>query len=254
MLSIVTPVHNAARYLDQLLESVDALECDHEHWVLDGASTDGTTDILRRHETPVRQWVSEPDDGQTHAVNKGLARVGGELVNWINGDNAYIPAAWDRAVRYLLERPEVDAVFGGMHIVDEHGAIRRTYIPAAWSWQRYLFFGDYVPTETILFRRRLLEEVAPLDERYVDAADYDFYLRLLHRRTVHRLAEPLILYRYHPQSKTARDPLLQQDEHRVIRDRWARGARDRAIMVGFDRAKRAILPRISAWPRPFPEP
>jgi hypothetical protein len=126
-------------------------------------------------------------------------------------------------------------------------------VPADYNWHRYLFVGDYIPTETIVFRRSLLDQTGVLDEHFQDAADYDFYLRLLHGRRVERIPEPMLLYRFHPDSKTGRDPWLAQGEHLVIRAQWARGALDRAAMNGIDRLKRAVLPRISPWPRPYPE-
>ena len=225
---------------------------DVEHIVMDGGSQDGTVELLTARDDPRLKWRSEPDRGQTHAVNKGIAEATGDVLNWINGDNAYLPGAVRRVLDLLDARPEVDAVFGGIDMIDEHGRFRRRYIPAAWSWRRYLYVGDYVPTETVFFRRELLERTPGLDERYADAADYDFYLRLLHRRRVEILREPLILYRYHPQSKTARDPWLAQAEHRVIRATWARRPADHALMTAIDTAKRTVLPRISPWPRPYP--
>jgi hypothetical protein len=80
-----------------------------------------------------------------------------------------------------------------------------------------LFFGDYIPTPTFIFRRSLLAATGLPDERWVDAADYDFYLRLMHRRRVHRFAEPLVRFRFHPGSKTARDAMKSQDEAMQIR-------------------------------------
>lgn len=251
-LSIITPIFNSADYLEQLLDSVAALPGDVEHIVMDGGSEDGTVELLSARGDPRVKWRSEPDRGQTHAVNKGIAAATGDVLNWINGDNAYLPGAVQRALELLDARPEVDAVFGGIDFIDEHGRFRRRYVPGAWSWRRYLYVGDYVPTETIFFRRRLLDRVPGLDERFADAADYDFYLRLLHRRTVAVLREPLILYRYHPDSKTARDPWLAQGEHRVIRSAWARRPADRALMTAIDTAKRTLLPRVSDWPRPYP--
>jgi glycosyltransferase involved in cell wall biosynthesis len=252
VLSIITPIYNSADYLPELLESVEQLRLPHEHVVVDGGSTDATVEVLEAHERSELRWTSEPDRGQTHAVNKGIQRSSGDLLTWINGDNAYLPAAIERAVALLEARPAVDAVFGGIEIVDEHGTMRRTYIPPPWSWRRYVFIGDYVPTETIIWRRSLLERATGLDERWEDAADYDFFLRLLHRRNVERIAQPLIRYRYHPDSKTGRDPWLAQGEHRKIRAQWARNSADRAAMWGIDRAKRGVLPRISSWPRPWP--
>ena len=97
----------------------------------------------------------------------------------------------------LAERPDVDVLYGGIQFTDEDLVVRRTYIPAAPSFQRYLFFGDYIPTPTFIFRRSLLPGSGLLDERWVDAADYDFYLRLMHGRHVHRFPEPLVRFRYH---------------------------------------------------------
>jgi glycosyltransferase involved in cell wall biosynthesis len=251
VLSVVTPSFEAAAYIAETLRSVAALSTPHEHIVIDGGSTDATVDILRRGDRDGLDWVSEPDRGQTHAVNKGLARASGEVCGWLNGDDAYIPEAVDRALARMERDDGVDVVFGGIHFTDESGRTRRVYQPGAYSWTRYLFIGDYIPTPTFLFRRRLLAETGLLDERWVDAADYDFYLRLLHGRRVLRWPEPLVRFRYHPGSKTARDAMRAQREALAIRLQWARGARDRALMVGFDAAKRAILPRISGWPEPY---
>ena len=249
-LSIVTPVYNQARYLSACLASVAAIRVDHEHIVVDGGSTDGTLELLRASDAA---WTSEPDRGQTHAVNKGLARARGEFVAWLNGDDEYVPDAIDRAIDHLHHNPDVMAVYGGMQVTDSDGAVTRLYIPAEWSWKRYLYFGDYVPTPTFIFRRALLQERGLLDERWVDAADYDFYLRLLHGVRVDRLAEPIVRFRFHDESKTGVNVWLQQDEALAIRLAWAKNRRDRAVMTGFDRAKRAILPRISPWPKLVPD-
>jgi len=249
--SVVTPVYNGARYLTLALDSVAALTVEHEHIVLDGGSTDDTVAILEARDDPALHWVSEPDRGQTHAVNKGLERAQGEIVGWLNGDDEYLSAAVDRAVQAMLDDPGIDAVFGGMHIVDEHGEVRRRYQPARYSWTRYLFLGDYIPTPSILFRRRLLERIGLLDEHYVDAADYDFYLRVFQGSRVERRDEALFRFRYHPDSKTVRDVWLQQREALEIRRSFAKRPGERALMSAIDRTKRAVLPRISPWPRPY---
>ena len=157
----------------------------------------------------------------------------------------------DRAVGRLLANPSLDAVFGAMTITDEDGATRREYRPSRYSWRRYLYLGDYVPTPTIIFRRRHLEQVGLLDEKYVDAADYDFFLRLFRGARVQALGEPLVRFRFHPDSKTARDAFRGQDEALAIRLKWATRSDQRLAMKAIDRAKRFVLPRISAWPRMF---
>ena len=250
-LSVVTPSFRSGRFIAETLDSVAALRTPHEHLVMDGGSQDGTVELLEARDDPRLIWVSESDRGQTHAVNKGLERSSGELCAWLNADDAYNPDIVDRAVALLAERPEIDLLYGGIQFTDERGRVRRTYVPSEPSFGRYLFLGDYIPTPTFIFRRSLLADTGLLDERWVDAADYDFYLRLMHGRRVHRFPEPLVRFRYHADSKTARDAMKAQDEAMQIRLLWARHARDRAIMRGFDSLKRVVLPRISGWPDPY---
>jgi glycosyltransferase involved in cell wall biosynthesis len=249
-LSVVTPVYDSARYLAATLDSVARLTASHEHIVIDGGSTDGTVTLLESRDDSSLTWVSEPDRGQTHAVNKGFERARGELLGWLNGDDEYVSEAVDRAVAHLLAHPEVDAVFGGMDITDETGRVRRQYRPPEFSWRRYLYLGDYITTPTIIFRRRLLER-GLLDENYVDAADYDFFLRVFQNARVERRPEALVRFRYHPESKTARDAFRGQDEALRIRLKWASRPHERLAMKTIEKAKRLILPRISAWPRMF---
>ena len=250
---MVTPVYNSARYLPETLASVARLTVPHEHIVVDGGSTDGTVELLEGRDDPRLQWVSEPDRGQTHAVNKGFSRAQGVLVGWLNGDDEYVPDAVDRAVEHLLSEPGIDAVYGSMEITDEDGSTRRLYRPWPFNWRLYLFIGDYLTTPTIIFRRKLLENVGLLDETYLDAADYDFHLRLLQHARVERRPEPLVRFRYHAESKTGGDYMRGQREALQIRLKWARGRRDRLLMEGFDRLKHSVLPRISRWPRMYSE-
>jgi glycosyltransferase involved in cell wall biosynthesis len=252
LLSVITPTRNTARFLADALDSVAALRTPHEHIVMDGASDDGTVELLSQRHDPHLVWVSEPDGGQTEAVNKGLARARGELVAWLNADDAYVPAAVDRAVEHLERNPATDAVFGTINYTDPDGRVFRTLTPPRFSWRRYLYFGAFLPTPTIIFRRRLLERAPALDERYADAADYDFYLRLLHGARVDRFEEPLVDFRYHPASKSTSDVWTQLDEAQAIRLGWARNPLQRGVMRGWEGAKRAILPRISSWPNPEP--
>jgi glycosyltransferase involved in cell wall biosynthesis len=250
-LSVVTPVFNASRFLEASLDSVARLTVPHEHLVVDGGSTDGTVELLGARDDPRLVWVSEPDRGQTHAVNKGFERAGGELVGWLNGDDEYLSEAVDRAVARMLADPAIDAVYGPMEITDVEGSTRRVYKPLPFNWRLYLFIGDYLTTPTIIFRRRLLDRVGVLDERYVDAADYDFHLRLLRNARVERQPEPLVRFRYHAQSKTGSDYDRGQREALEIRLRWARNRRDRMLMEGYDRFKHEVFPRISRWPRMY---
>jgi glycosyltransferase involved in cell wall biosynthesis len=251
-LSVVTPARDMGAYLPEALDSVAALQSPHEHIVVDGGSGDGSVGMLSGRDDPALRWTSEPDRGQTHAVNKGFERARGDLVGWLNADDAYVPGAVDRAVAHLVATPEADAVFGGVEFVGDDGAPFRTHQPRPFSWRRCLFWGTYLPTPTIIFRRELLDRHGLLDEAYADAADYDFYLRLLHGSRMDLMPEPLVRFRYHAESKSTKDVWTQHDEALAIRLKWARGPLDRMLMRGYEGAKRAVLPRISSWPQPHP--
>ena len=226
-----------------------ALRTPHEHIVVDGASDDGTVELLEG--ARIRTWISEPDKGQTNAVNKALRMARGDLLAWVNADDAYVPEVVDRAIEHLERSPEVGAIFGAVNYVDEDGDAFRTLVPPKFSWRRYLYFGAFVTTPTI-WRRELLEQAPSLNERYVDAADYDFYLRLLRGVRVDRIDEPILNFRYHPTSKTTTHVWTQLNEALEIRLGWARNPLQRGIMRGWEGARRAILPRISSWPHPEP--
>jgi len=252
MLSVITPARNMARFLPETLDSVAALRTPHEHIVVDGASDDGSVELLEGRDDPNLIWFSEPDGGQTEAVNKGLAMARGDLLAWVNADDAYIEGAIDRALDHLDRHPEVGAIFGAVNYIDENGAVFRTLVPPRFSWRKYLYFGAFVTTPTIVWRRELLERAPALDERYKDAADYDFYLRLLQGARVDRIDEPYLNFRYHPTSKTTTDVWVQLDEAREIRLRWAQSPLQRGVMRSWEGLRRAILPRISSWPHPEP--
>jgi glycosyltransferase involved in cell wall biosynthesis len=253
LLSVVTPVFNPGSYLEACLDSVARLRVAREHVVIDGGSTDGTADRLRDRDDPQLHWLSEPDRGQTHAVNKGLAMARGSLVTWINGDDVVVENGVQRAVDHLQRTPDCEVVYGGLDFTDADGNVRRAYRPARWSWHRYLLLGDYVPTPTFIFRAARARQVGPLDERWVDAADYDFYLRLTHGVRVDRMRDAHVRFRYHAGSKTGTNVWKQLDEAQQIRLSWSRSWRDRAVMVGLDRAKRLVLPPLTGgrWPRPY---
>ena len=252
LLSIVTPCFNQHRFVTEALDSVAALPVPHEHILMDAGSTDGTLAILEARDDPDLHWTSEPDRGQTHAVNKGIERAKGDIVGWLNADDAYVPDAVGRAVALLEANPDVAAVYGGIDLMDAAGASRRVYIPPAFSWRRLLYAGDYIPTPTIFFRRELIAETGLLDETWADAADYDFYVRMFRGRRIERLPEAIVRFRFHEGSKTHDTVWVQQDEMLAIRLRWARNSADRAIMRSVDGLKRMILPRISDWPALFP--
>src|SRR5574341_123266 len=113
LVSIITPSFNHARYIEATMRSVLSQDYPYiEYMVVDGGSDDGTVDIIKKYESRLSWWVSEKDQGQTDAINKGLARAKGNILAWLNSDDTYEPGAISAAVKFLQEHPEVGMVYG----------------------------------------------------------------------------------------------------------------------------------------------
>jgi glycosyltransferase involved in cell wall biosynthesis len=194
-ITVVTPCLNAAATLPQALASVRSQTYPHvEHVVVDGGSTDGTVELLEA--TAGIRYVSEPDRGLSHAMNKGIAIAGGEVVGWLNADDRYLPGALDRVGRALADRPDALWATGRCRIIDGDGEeIRRSVtayknaLLSRWSFALYLT-QNFVSAPATFVRQAGFEAVGLFDERYRISMDYDLYLRL------GRYHEPVVIEEY----------------------------------------------------------
>jgi len=177
LVSVVTPSFNQVRFLEATVRSV--LLQDYpgiEYMVLDGGSDDGSVDILRKYETWLASWVSEPDDGQTAAINKGFRAARGEILAYLNSDDLYEPGAVSAAVHVFEQNPDADLVYGAYRYVDEGGAELRSFTPPDFS-ATGLLLGNYISQPTVFIRRRAMESLGPFKEQFHYAMDYDYWLR-----------------------------------------------------------------------------
>ncbi len=202
--SIVTPSFNQARFIREAIASVLSQEgVTVEHLVFDGGSTDGTVGILREYSDRLR-WVSEPDRGQAHAVNKGLRAARCEYIGWLNSDDLYVPGAL-RAVRdFFLANPEVDIVYGLADHVDLEGALLGPYPVEGWNYER-LKEICFICQPAVFFRRRAFERYGLLDESLRYCMDYEYWLRCGGVRPLVHLPQKLALSRLHADTKTLRE-------------------------------------------------
>src|SRR5512138_3185797 len=201
--SIVTPSFNQARYIESTIRSV--LEQSYpsiEYIVVDGGSTDGSADIIRRYADKLAWWVSEKDKGQTDALNKGFSQATGDILAWINSDDTYEPGAVAAAVKYLVEHPDVGMVYADTNFIDEKGrAIGR--FPAAQTDYRRLRQGYvHIPQQATFFRADLWRRVGPLDPSFYFAMDYDLWVRLAKITTLQYHPRLWANFRLHTQGKT----------------------------------------------------
>jgi glycosyltransferase involved in cell wall biosynthesis len=205
-LTIVTPSFNQAGFIERTLASVAAQRgpFEVEHLVIDGGSTDGTLEVLRRH--PGLRWISEPDRGQSDAINKGFRMATGDVVAWLNSDDRYEPGALAAAAEALGAGARW--CFGECRVIDEDDREIRRLV----SWyknrqsRRYsvarLLGRNFIPQPAVFFRRDLLEEVGGLREDYHLAMDYDLWLRFARVAEPVFVPRPLAAFRWHGGSKS----------------------------------------------------
>lgn len=182
--SIITPSYNSGQFLEQALLSVAHQSYPNlEHLVMDGGSTDATPDILRRY--PAVTWVSEPDNGQAEAINKGFRLAKGEIIGWLNADDAYQPGAIPAAAHYLHSHPEIDLVYGNFNFIDGGGQVIHRQVTPPFSLNK-LLYAAIIPQTSMFFRRRVLNMVGGVNPQLHYVMDWEFTLRIARRCRVAR--------------------------------------------------------------------
>jgi glycosyltransferase involved in cell wall biosynthesis len=207
--SIVTPSFNHCEFLERTVQSVLNQEGDFdlEYLVMDGGSTDDTPRILKKYEDRLT-WRSEPDRGQSDAINKGLRRATGDIVGWINSDDVLLPGALSRVAEVFRQRPEVAWVHGCCRIIDAHDRAIRRWVSAYKDWRSRhysysrLLTENFISQMTVFWRRELLDQVGYLDATLHLAMDYDLWLRFARRSDPAYLPEPIACFRWYPTSKS----------------------------------------------------
>ena len=215
--SIITPSFNQGRYLDETIRSVlDQGYHNLEYIVIDGGSSDDSVEIIKRYESRLAYWVSEPDRGQTHAINKGLARVTGDVVAYINSDDVYLPGAFDAVAARFRHEPQCEWLCGDTDLFWDdrrNTELVTTVIPK--SAAHCLSWAYRAPQPGMFWRRALMGD--GFDERWRYCFDHEFYVRLLlaGRRCEH-LAQTVAGYRLHGSSKTVAEAIRFDEDFDAI--------------------------------------
>jgi glycosyltransferase involved in cell wall biosynthesis len=203
-IAIVTPTYNQRDLIAYTLESVVAQNYPRlEYGVVDGGSTDGTPDVITNYQDRLAYYVSEPDNGQAHAIAKGFSNLNGDIMAYLNSDDLLMPGALRFVGGFFAEHPEIDVIYGHRIVIDELGREVGRWILPRHDAQAIRHF-DYVPQETLFWRRSLYDKVGGINPSFQFAMDWDLLLRFMSAGTARFYRTPYFLacFRVHKKQKT----------------------------------------------------
>jgi len=200
-ISIVTPSYNQAAYLETTFQSV--LSQDYpalEYLLVDGESDDGSLEIIRKYAQHFAWWVTEKDQGQADAINKGLRKSTGEIVAWLNSDDIYLPGTLRKVVAFFEEHPQVGLVYGDMQAVDSEGTQINTLRYPAYTMADLMTF-HIIGQPAVFFRRSVMEQAGLLDLSYHYLLDHQLWIRMAGKTAIAHIPDVLAAARYHAEAK-----------------------------------------------------
>ena len=226
-ISIVTPSYNHAHFIGRTIDSILSQQGDFEldYRVIDGASTDGTVEILESYGDRL-SWVSERDAGQVDAINKGLRAATGDIVGWVNSDDVLLPGALGKVAAAFAANPQAEWVHGRCKIIDADDREVRKWISLYKHLrsQRHTFDNflteDYVSQMTTFWRRSLHDAVGYLDDSLRFAFDHDLFLRFARRGPPVYIEDPIACFRWYETSKSGAGYQVQMTETTELSARY----------------------------------
>ncbi|GAB4517433.1 MAG: glycosyltransferase family 2 protein [Anaerolineae bacterium] len=225
-ISIVTPSYNQGRFIKTTLESILQQSYPHlENIVIDGGSTDNTLDILRTTKDNRLIWISEPDNGQSDAINKGMRQASGDILAYLNSDDVYLPGTLAFVADYFTQHPAVDVLYGSCYTIDGDGQrVPPDYLAKPITLRQFMTKRFKFPQQGVFWRRKALDEIGLFAEDLHYRMDYDYWLRMV--IAGYRFApvpDFLAAYRVHDSSKSVtQDAKFWRDWQTIIERIYAR--------------------------------
>jgi len=212
-ISIITPSFNQGRYLERTILSVlNQGYPNLEYIIIDGGSTDESVQIIKKYEKYIAYWVSEKDNGQAHALNKGFKLATGELVGWQNADDIYLPNALQK-VALAYQRTGADVIFGNIYLIDVKDNIIKELRYVPFNLDHLIYYDWNLSSQAVFWRYELFNRVGFL-KNYPVLFDWDWFVRVgLNSQKFSFVREFLGCYRLHPESKFS---LIQGEKRKFL--------------------------------------
>jgi glycosyltransferase involved in cell wall biosynthesis len=215
-ISIITPSFNQGQFIEETIRSVLLQNYPNvEYIVIDGGSTDNTVKILKKYEQYLT-WISEPDDGQTDAINKGLIISTGDIIAYLNSDDIYLPGTFFKIAQFLIKNTDVEMVYGNILHINKESEIFEYPKTQQVTLEKMFTFNTYIPQPTVFLRRSLIEDIGIFDKQLQLAMDYDYWIRVIPNHKIIFLNEYLAAARIYPEAKSSLLDCAYKDEFLYI--------------------------------------
>ncbi|UUX92235.1 glycosyltransferase family 2 protein [Methanoplanus endosymbiosus] len=216
-ISIITPSYNQGEFIEEtILSVIDQDYPNIEYIIIDGGSTDNSIDIIRKYEDKISYWVSEPDKGQTHAINKGLSKATGDIIAYLNSDDIYLPGTFGVIADYFNNNPIVDMIFGDIIHIDKMSNQIEKVVREPIILDDLYGCCFYIPQPTVFLRKEIVEKIGNFDEILNLGMDLDYWIRLSFVGIIDYIPKTLACARIYPEAKSSALSINYLDEHLKI--------------------------------------
>lgn len=215
-ISIVTPSYNQGNFIEEtILSVVNQPYPNKEYFIFDGGSNDDTVEVLSKYDQQIDHWISENDNGQSHAINKGLKMMTGDIVGWLNSDDYYHPDAFTKIIDGFKNNPDSDLIYFNVRNFSNSGSTIHRHQA---HYPEELFLTKVCLHQPgVFWRKSLMERIGYLDESLHYVMDFDYWIRAYLNSKLFFIPKVVANFRLHENSKTIDDPVeLYHEKNRVI--------------------------------------
>lgn len=219
LVSVVTVVLNGQTYLEKAILSVKNQDyLNIEHIIIDGGSTDGTLQILKKYENTYNmKWCSEKDNGAVDAINKGFKMASGDIFCSLDCDDVYLPGTIKKAVDTFLNHQNVDVVFGNSFLIDQNDKKIGYSVRTHFDFDMFLYLGMNITPQAAFWQNSIHKKVNGMDTQYKICSDRDFFMKMAKAGAkFYHLRDFLSCYRLHSNQQTKNKELMAVESEQIF--------------------------------------
>jgi glycosyltransferase involved in cell wall biosynthesis len=203
-ISIITPSLNQGKFLEETINSVISQNYPNlDYIIVDGGSSDNSIQIIKKYEKYLSYWISEKDNGQGHAINKGIGKSSGEILSWLNSDDILAPNALFKVSEIFIQNPDIDVIYGNCYFINEFGEITKRKNELSFSSLAIWSGFNIIPQPSSFFKKNIFDKIGLVDENLHFVMDFDLNIRfILNKCNIKYFPVLLSYFRWHEKSKS----------------------------------------------------